>query len=187
MNPPPTLPMRTLRAGSSTLEPQRAAHAAEMFAVLADPAIYEFENAAPVSEQWLAERYARLEARASPDGATLWLNWVVRLETGELCGYVQATVLPTGDALVAYEFGSRFWRRGIGSAAVATVLDELVDRYAVRTAVAVLKTANHRSAGLLRHLGFSAVGDRQRAVHAAEADESVMARALRPADASPRA
>ena len=74
---------RTLHAGSTTLEPQIAAHAAEMYAVLADPAIYEFENAPPPSRQWLAERYARLEARRSADGSQRWLNWVVRLASGE--------------------------------------------------------------------------------------------------------
>lgn len=41
------------------LEPQVAAHASEMFDVLSDPAIYEFENEPPPSEAWLVERYAR--------------------------------------------------------------------------------------------------------------------------------
>jgi hypothetical protein len=45
-----------LRAGALVLEPQVAAHAAEMFRVLGDPAIYEFENAPPESEAWLARR-----------------------------------------------------------------------------------------------------------------------------------
>lgn len=43
--------MRTVTTPRYVLEPQVAAHAHELFAVLADPAIYEFENAPPASEQ----------------------------------------------------------------------------------------------------------------------------------------
>jgi ribosomal-protein-alanine N-acetyltransferase len=36
--------MRVIQTGNLTLEPQTTAHAEEMFAVLSDPAIYEYEN-----------------------------------------------------------------------------------------------------------------------------------------------
>jgi [ribosomal protein S5]-alanine N-acetyltransferase len=36
-----------------------------MFAVLADPAIYEHENQPPASE-WLQAKFAKLESRHSP-------------------------------------------------------------------------------------------------------------------------
>ena len=39
--------MNTLNAGDLRLEPQTAAHAAPMYALLCDGAIYEFENAPP--------------------------------------------------------------------------------------------------------------------------------------------
>jgi ribosomal-protein-alanine N-acetyltransferase len=81
------------------------AHAGEMFAVLSDAAIYEFENEPPPSEDWLAQRYALLESRGSADGNEKWLNWVVRLPSGELAGYVQGTVLQSGSSYVAYETG----------------------------------------------------------------------------------
>lgn len=88
--------MRTVTTPRYVLEPQVAAHAHELFAVLADPAIYEFENAPPASEQWLRERYQRLEERGPKEGTEKWLNWVIRLSTNELVGYVQATVLQEG-------------------------------------------------------------------------------------------
>ena len=166
--------MRTLSAGPCTLEPQRSAHAAEMFAVLSDPAIYEFENQPPVSEAWLTQRFERLESRTSSDGSELWLNWVVRLPSGELAGYVQATVLPSGEALLAYELASRFWRRGLASAAVRAMMEELSANYGVRGYIAALKTANHRSMGLLRHLGFGQGSEQQRQAAEAETDETLM-------------
>ena len=156
------------------LEPLVAAHAHEMFAVLSDPAIYEFENEPPPSEVWLLERYARLERRASADRSQTWLNWVIRLPEGELAGYVQATVLPSGSALVAYELASRHWRKGIGRCSVSAMLEELQSSYAVHLFVAVLKGANYRSLALLRNLGFCEGSEPQRAEFGAEPDELVM-------------
>ena len=149
-------------------------HAHEMFAVLADPAIYEFENEAPVSEQALAQHCALMQSRQSPDGTEVWLNWVIRLSSGELAGYVQATVLPSGVALVAYELASRHWRQGIGSAAVAAMLAELRVHYAITSYVAVLKARNYRSVALLRKLGFKPANAAQAAAYGAEADELTM-------------
>ncbi len=169
--------MRTLRTTLCVLESQLAAHAPEMFAVLSDPAIYEFENAPPASQAWLEERFRKLETRTSGDGSEQWLNWVVRLPGGELAGYTQATIEPGGVATVGYELASRYWRRGLGSCAVAAMLDELACAYRVHTFLAVLKARNFRSLALLRHLGFSAgLPDHLGRVEA-EPDELVMYKA----------
>ena len=150
--------MNSISAGPLVLEPQIAAHAAEMFALLSDPAIYEFENAPPESVAWLAERFSRLESRVSPDGAEQWLNWVIRLPSGALAGYVQATIALDRTAHIAYELASRFWRQGIGSAAVSGMLKELAATYGVCICVATLKERNYRSLALLQSLGFERAG-----------------------------
>jgi hypothetical protein len=131
--------MEVIVASRCTLEPQLAAHARDMFVVLSDPAIYEFENAPPVSEGWLLKRYERLESRGPSDGTQQWLNWVVRLPGGQLAGYVQATLLPDGTSYVGYELNSGYWRQGIGSSAVEAMLQHLMVKYGVKTFVAVLK------------------------------------------------
>ncbi len=169
--------MRTLRTHRCTLEPQVEAHAPAMFKVLSDPAIYEFEGEPPPSVERLAAGYRRRESRLSPDGSEQWLNWVVRLPSDDLAGYVQATVLASGVSYVAYEFASKHWRQGIGSAAVAAMLEELAQAYGVHTFVAVLKSANFRSIGLLRHLRFVPGGPGDAARYGAEQDEVVMIRA----------
>ena len=155
--------MRTLHSLRCTLEPQVVAHAEEMFVVLSDPAIYEYEGVPPPSVELLANGYRRSEARLIPNGTTPFLNWVVRLPNGELTGYVQATILATGASYLAFEFSSRYWRQGIGSAAVSMMLKELVSGYAVHTFVAALKTKNFRSMGLLTHLGFEPTSAEQAA------------------------
>lgn len=151
-----------------------------MFGVLSDPAIYEYENAPPASEAALAARYARQVQGHSTDGRERWLNWVLRRPTGELAGYVQATVHPDGSAYIAYELASRHWRQGLGSAAVATLIDELVAHQGVNRCVAVLKARNARSLGLLHKLGFQPGSPQDRVTWAVEDDEVIQVKALTP-------
>ena len=141
--------MRIITTPTLTLEPQTVAHAEEMFAVLCDPAIYEYENEPPPSLDWLRTRFAKLEARQSADGQQLWLNWVIRLPTSELIGFVQATVRPNGNAGIAYVLASAYWGRGLARDAVAALMTALVERYRVRTFAAVLKRENFRSVKLI--------------------------------------
>jgi [ribosomal protein S5]-alanine N-acetyltransferase len=171
--------MRLLTTPRLRLEPLVAAHADEMFRVLSDPAIYEFENEAPASPAWLRERYARLETRCSADGHQQWLNWVLRLNAGEAIGHVQATVLADRRSLVAYELSSAFWGRGLAHEAVERVIPELVDHYRVRRLLAVLKTANQRSRRLLDRLGFCVATTDEIAGEDVAADELLMARPVR--------
>lgn len=163
--------MNSVRAGHAVLEPQTAAHAAEMFDVLSDAKIYEFENTPPASAAWLAQRFAKLESRLSPDGSQQWLNWVVRLPTGALAGYVQATIERDGTAHIAYQLGSKFWRQGIGGAAVSGMLRELAVIYGVTVCVATLKARNYRSHALLQSLEFELAGS-------GDGDELVMRKTI---------
>jgi len=156
------------------LEPQTASHVEEMFAVLSDPAIYEYENAPPRSLEWLRERFGKLETRRSADGTEHWLNWVIRIPTSELIGYVQATVHPDGRAAIGYELASRFWGRGLAHAAVQAMVPALVDDYGVRRLSAVFKRRNHRSQRLLERLGFSPATPELHAELGAEPDEMLM-------------
>lgn len=166
--------MNDLQTAICTLEPLLTAHADEMFDVLSDPAIYEFENESPESKERLADHYRQLEGRASPDGQEYWLNWIIRLLSGELAGYVQATVLKSGISYIAYELNSKFWRQGIGGNAVSAMMTELSSTYAVHNCVAVLKTANFRSMALLSSLGFHMLERSEAEQFEPESDESVM-------------
>ena len=169
--------MRLIAAEDLTLEPQVAAHADEMFAVLSDPALYEYENEPPASLEWLRTRFTKLESRRSGDGSEQWLNWVIRLPSSEAVGYVQATVHEDGRAAIAYVLGSRHWGRGIASRAVRAMLEELVAQYGVQSFTAELKRENHRSMRLLERLGFQAAPPVLAAGVRVEPDEVLMFRA----------
>ena len=167
--------MNTIFLEGLTLEPQTVAHADEMFAVLNDPAIYEYENEPPASVEWLRARFAWLESRQSPDGREGWLNWVIRAGDSTLIGYVQATVAHADHgAAIAYVLGSEHWGHGLARRATAAMMDELVAHYQVRRFSAVLKRANHRSVRLLERLGFAPASPARRAAHPTPADEMLM-------------
>jgi ribosomal-protein-alanine N-acetyltransferase len=177
--------MRKIETQRLILEPQTVEHAADMFAVLADPSIYEFENEPPSSEDWLTKRFQMLESRRSPDAMEQWLNWVLRLRaSGQLLGYVQATVRSNSQALIAYEINSAFWRKGIAQEAVGAMMNELAETYHVTVAAAVFKKSNFRSRHLLRRLGFVPAPEESTA-YGVETDEGLMVRKIAWPDAKP--
>jgi [ribosomal protein S5]-alanine N-acetyltransferase len=150
--------VRTIAGEGVTLEPQLASHAPELYAVIADPSLYEFiDSKEPANEAALRERIARLESRQSPDGTEHWLNWVVRNPAGEVVGYVQATVTPDHAAEIAYVLGRAHWRKGYASAACAAMIGELRSGYGVTRLTATLDPANTASLALLRKLGLGLV------------------------------
>jgi RimJ/RimL family protein N-acetyltransferase len=168
--------MHVIETGSLTLEPQTAAHAEEMFAVLSDPAIYEYENEPPPSLEWLRARFTQLESRRSANGQEQWLNWVIRLPTSQLVGYVQATVDADGRAAIAYELSSACWGRGLARRAVQAMISELVQHYQVHNLTAVFKRKNLRSMRLLERLGFSPASAERHRKHQVEPGELLMQR-----------
>lgn len=170
--------MHVIETATLTLEPQTVAHAEEMFVVLSDPAIYEYENEPPPSLEWLRARFTKLESRQSSDGQERWLNWVIRLPKSELVGYVQATVRPNGRAAIAYELSSPYWGRGLARQAVQAMISELVEHYQVRSLSAVLKRENLRSLRLLERLGFSLASHEQHVKQHVELGELLMHREI---------
>lgn len=170
--------VRVTTTSRLTLEPQTAAHADEMFTVLSDPAIYEYENKPPPTLEWLRNRFEKLETRLSGDGREQWLNWVIRLQSSELIDYVQATIRPAGQAGVAYELSSVYWGRGLAFEAVNAMIVELVEHYGVRRLSAVLKRGNFRSMRLLERLGFSPASSEEHMKKHIEPDEILMCMSL---------
>lgn len=151
-------PMLTPERISVTLEPRTAAHAEALFAVLAEPALYEFiEEEPPASIEVLRQKFARSESRRSPDATEHWLNWVVRDAALNVAGLVQATVAADLQTHIAYLLGSAFWGRGIASTAVAQMLDIVAAEFGVKTFLAVAERRNGRSVRLAHRLGFAEV------------------------------
>ena len=150
------------RTGRLDLEPLTADHAAELAPVLADVALHEFTGGAPLDAAALAERYARLAARRSPDGRQLWGNWVMRVrDTGLAVGTVQVT-LPAGGpaagpAEVGWVVGVRAQGRGYAKDAARGLVAML--REAGWTVAAYIHPAHLASQRVARAAGLSPAGE----------------------------
>ena len=112
------------------LVPLTAGDADDLFPVLNDPALGRYTGETPPADvEVVRAGFARWELRRSPDGAELWLNWVLRRHDDcRAIGYVQATV-GDGDAAIAWTIGTVFQRQGFateaGSALIAWLRDTL--------------------------------------------------------------
>ncbi|HEY9328847.1 MAG TPA: GNAT family N-acetyltransferase [Streptomyces sp.] len=139
-------------------EPLRVAHADEMAAVLADPALHTFTGGAPEPAEGLRARYERQTA-GSPDPDELWWNWVLRIrDEGRLAGYVQATVRGPG-AEIAWVTGTRWQGRGYAKEAAAGLVAHLMGGGAVRTVIAHIHPRHAASAAVAAAAGLVRTGE----------------------------
>jgi ribosomal-protein-alanine N-acetyltransferase len=168
--------MQILRTNRLTLVPQVVSHAEEMFLVLRDPELYKHENEPPPSIKWLRQRFSKLETRVSPDGTEQWLNWVLRLPSSQLIGYVQATISLNNTAAIAYVLSSQHWGQGLATEAVKAMIVELTVRYQVQDLTAVFKRENIKSQRLLERLDFSRASPEDHKRAKVEPDELLMLR-----------
>lgn len=143
-----------LRTPRLDLLPIVRAHAPLLFPVLADVALYEYTGGAPPSSvESVARWFAAWEGRWSPDGAELWLNWLVRARAGgEAVGYVQAT-LADERADLAWVLGVPWQGRGYASEAAVAMRDWLAG-LGVRRFRAAVKPDHTASQRVARRLGM---------------------------------
>jgi [ribosomal protein S5]-alanine N-acetyltransferase len=143
-----------LQTPNLVLEPLKPAHADEIFPHLSDPALYAYVPQDPPPDiDRVRARYARLEHGRSADRQDLWLNWVIKTE-GHAAGTVQATVMPNGTALIAYERYAPFAHKGVAAEAVGAMIAHLRDRLETTTVHARVDTRNAPSIRLLERLAF---------------------------------
>jgi len=119
------VPLNTARL---RLEVLSASHAAKATAAFADARLHEFIGGAPLSHRATAERYARLEAGRSENGAQLWFNWML-FEAGTEATRAVATWLRHAGVvgMRAYvhprNLASAAVARSLGMARTATIVD----------------------------------------------------------------
>jgi RimJ/RimL family protein N-acetyltransferase len=158
--------VKTLFAGPLRLQPLVRQHAALLYPLLADPLLYTcMDHGPPASEEALAEIYARLETRRSPDGTEQWLNWVVFGADDRPLGFVQATVLSGHRAWVAYVLGRAHWGQGHARLSAGAMVEHLARDHGVRQFLACVERANIRSLSLLHHLNFEVASPAAAASH----------------------
>jgi RimJ/RimL family protein N-acetyltransferase len=135
-----------IRTERLELRPLVADDADELAELLDEPDVREWLVSADVEA--LRRRFARWEARQSPDGSAAWLNWVVRRD-GRAVGWVQATVVGSA-AEVAYAILASQRGRGYGPEAVRGVVEGLD----VASVEAHIAPENAASAAVARAAGL---------------------------------
>ena len=112
-----------LRTARLNLLPINQGHAPAMFDVLNDPALYEFVSSSPPTDVGALSRlYEFWENRRSPNGAELWLNWVLNLRAQDrLIGHFQVGVQPD-HADMAWFLGLKWQHHGYATEAAEAVL-----------------------------------------------------------------
>lgn len=90
-----------LESARLVLEPLRVEHAGEMALVLDDPRLHAFTGGEPLGEDGLRDRYRRQVLGGPADRRQEWVSWIVRMRGERAVGYVQATVEPEADGVVA--------------------------------------------------------------------------------------
>lgn len=139
------------------LDPLRVADAAEMAAVLADPALYAVIGGRPPTERQLTAQYRVQALGRSADGREEWLNWVVRVD-GHAVGYVQATVHDGARAVVAWVVGTPWQGHGYATAAARAMLAELTARGVLRVE-AYIEPGHYPSEAVAERVGLHPTGD----------------------------
>jgi [ribosomal protein S5]-alanine N-acetyltransferase len=173
--------MHSLITPQLELEPLTVNHAPEMFELLSDLQIYRYlDDAPPISLEHLRNRYVKLEARKSPDGSEVWLNWVVRVRGQQLVGVVQATVFkPISEpysAWIAYVFSPKHWGHGYACEATEAMIADLASAYDVTQYFATVEVENTRSIRLLERLRFRLASAQEASSHELTATERLFLR-----------
>jgi ribosomal-protein-alanine N-acetyltransferase len=120
------------------------AHAASLFAHVADPLLYAYiPGPPPASPEALAQQYERLAA-GCPDATQIWLNWVA-FHGRDPVGTLQATIFSDASATIAYVMFRAYWGRGFASQGCRWLLAELFDSRSVQFARAYIDERNAAS------------------------------------------
>jgi RimJ/RimL family protein N-acetyltransferase len=137
------------------LVPSTAEDADDLFPLLEDPELGRFTGETPPADvEAVRAGFARWEARRSPDGAELWLNWVVRRrDDGRAVGLVQATV-GDGDAAIAWTVGTAFQRQGFATEAGHALIAWLRDTLGVPSIVGSVHPDNVASQTTAHRIGL---------------------------------
>lgn len=144
----------TLRSNRLVLSPMVQDDAGDLFRLLLDPALHRFTgNAPPASADDLRERIRLWEARRSPQGDELWLNWTLRLRSGQAVGYVQATVRER-SADLAWVIGTRFQNRGYATEASLRVAAWILEYLEVSELRAAIHPDHAASCHVAAHIGL---------------------------------
>jgi len=103
--------------------------------------------------------FRRFLAGPSAGSGEVWLNWVIRERSSKACiGTLQATYFASGELWAGYKIIPPWWGRGVATAGVTWLLDELQSRFPGVPVLASVDTRNLGSVRVLEKCGFTREG-----------------------------
>lgn len=162
-----------------TFELLEERHAADLHEALQDARLYPFipENP-PRSLERLQSAFREFQAGAPAGSGEVWLNWVIRdRETGACIGTLQATRFASGELWVGYKVVPAWWGRGVGTAGLRWLLDELQLRLPGVPLLASVDTRNLASVRVLEKCGFQLLRREAAELHGEVTEDFIYQRA----------
>lgn len=140
------------------VEPLQPAHLDELARVLRHPAVYaHIDDGVPSADDFQRGLMRAIAGPGPSHAGERWLNFLVRDASGAMVGRLEATVHHR-LAEVAFLFGPSHWGRGLASAGLRWLHEELARTTAVADFWATTTPANLRSQRLLERCGYRRAG-----------------------------
>lgn len=133
------------------------ADAAAIFAIFSDPKVTRFHDLDTFTQ--VDQAVAVIERRAKGFASGRGIRWAIAREDNFLigsCGFTWDK--PANAAEIGYELASQFWRQGIMSEALHTILKYGFGDRALQFVTAEVMLENVASRKLLEKLGFQSQG-----------------------------
>ena len=147
-----------LAAGGFLLREITPADAADWHRYLSDPRVYEYTSTPIMS---LPEVEGLIGMLADGFRRKRQIRWALaEPDSGKMIGDLGYNLFFTRDrrADVGYVLAHQYWRRGLMSLALSSIIDYGFDHLALNKIEAGVNVNNDRSSGLLRKLGFQLEG-----------------------------
>lgn len=138
------------------LEPLQVHHAAILFDSLQDERIYKHFPKSPLNSlEELANRYAKLVTRKSPDSKKVWLNWAIKLnDSSDYIGVLDCEIREDKTATFGYILFPPYWGKGYCTEACFRILEVIFSTYEVKRIIVEIEVNNIKSIRVIEKLGF---------------------------------
>ena len=150
-------------------------HAIELHDALLDPRLYPFiPEDPPRSLERLQAAFREFQAGAPAGSGEVWLNWVIRDGSTNACiGTLQASRLASGQLWVGYKIIPPWWSRGVATAGLRWLLDELQSRFPGVPVLASVDTRNVASVRVLQKCAFDLLRREDAELHGEKTEDFI--------------
>lgn len=160
---------------SLVFEPLGEHHAAEIYEAWLDERTYRFTPEQPPRSLAALQAEYKEFCDGAPEGSgEVWLNWLIRAQATRAClGTLQATRFADGTLWVGYKIVPDLWGRGIATAALGWLVQELAGRFDRQPLLAAVDTRHIASIRVLEKCGFEKIRQEAAELHGEQTEDFI--------------